>query len=620
MDEAATERARAAINTMYETRERTFANGRAVRGLFEQMCARQAERVHKLKPSEMTDEALLTFIASDIPYDEPEELNVSDILQRFDSLVGLESVKTEVTNLCNFIQMQIKREGKTNIGGRHYIFSGNPGTGKTTVARIMADVFHAMGIISRGQLVEADRSDLVAGFVGQTAIKTNQLVDRALGGVLFIDEAYTLTSSDLDTFGKEAVDTLLKRLEDDRGKFICIIAGYPAEMENFLGTNPGLRSRFTETIHFHDYSAAELAEIFFSLCREKNFTMSTSTREGVMHFFERMYAQRTKDFGNAREVRRAFDTAVANQSKRLMQEIADNTMFNNDLMYELTMRDIEGEEADRVKPIDEVTRAMDRDFIGMSEVKETIRRLAAQTMFLRDRAKMGLGQIEMPIVNIILTGNPGTGKTTITRTLGQVLQSVGMLPTSKVIECDRSNLVGKYMGETPKLVNSYIERAMGGILFIDEAYTLSQANDQYGREAIETLMKRMEDDAGKFVVVAAGYKDEMDQFLDTNPGLASRFNYRLHIKDYTAPELVRIFELMVEKKHYQLSPDAQITMYERINHMYEHKQRNFGNARAIRNLFSQTIQNLSMRVSEIPESARTEESFSLIMPEDFPKE
>ena len=619
MDSGAEERARMAINAMYETRDRTFANGRAVRGLFEQMCARQAERVHRLKPSEMTDEALLTFIANDVPYDEPVTLDFNDILRRFDSLVGLESVRNEVTNLCNYIQMQIRREGKSAISGRHYVFSGNPGTGKTTVARIMADVFHAMGLVARGQLVEADRSDLVAGFVGQTAIKTNQLVDRALGGVLFIDEAYTLTSSDLDTFGKEAVDTLLKRLEDDRGKFVCIIAGYPAEMENFLGTNPGLRSRFTETIHFNDYTAIELAEIFFNLCRDKKFTMSTATREGVLAYFQRMYAQRTKDFGNAREVRRTFDTAVANQSKRLMQEIADSTMFNSEMMYELTLRDIEGEEADRVRPIDEVTKAMDRDFIGMSEVKETIRRLAAQTMFLRDRAKMGLGDVEMPIVNIILTGNPGTGKTTITRTLGQVLQSVGMLPTSKVIECDRSTLVGKYMGETPKLVNSYIERAMGGILFIDEAYTLSQANDQYGREAIETLMKRMEDDAGKFVVVAAGYKQEMDRFLDTNPGLASRFNYRLHINDYTVPELVRIFELMASKKHYQLSPEAELKMYERIRHMYDTKQRNFGNARAIRNLFSQTIQNLSMRVSEIPEAERTEESFRLILPEDFPE-
>ena len=619
MDSEAEERAKAAIAAMYETRDQNFANGRAIRTLFEQMCSRQAERVHKLKPSEMTDEALLTFKAEDVPYDEPAELDYHDILKRFDNLVGLESVKTEVTNLCNYISMQIRREGKANISGRHYVFSGNPGTGKTTVARIMADVFHAMGIVSRGQLIEADRSVLVAGFVGQTAIKTNQLVDSALGGVLFIDEAYTLTSSDLDTFGKEAVDTLLKRLEDDRGKFICIIAGYPAEMDSFLSTNPGLRSRFTETIHFADYNAAELAQIFFNLCSEKKFTMNAATQDGVKQYFERMYAARTHDFGNAREVRRAFDNAVTAQSKRLMQEITDATMFNSAMMYELTLRDIEGEETDRVRPIDEVTRAMDRDFIGMSEVKETIRRLAAQTMFLRDRAKMGLGNVEMPIVNIILTGNPGTGKTTITRTLGQVLQSVGMLPTSKVIECDRSSLVGKYMGETPKIVNSYVERAMGGILFIDEAYTLSQSGDQYGREAIETLMKRMEDDAGKFVVVAAGYLNEMNQFLDTNPGLASRFNYRLHIKDYSASELIRIFELMVSKKNYKLTPEAEQEMYACIGHMYDTRQPGFGNARAIRNLFSQTIQNLSMRVAAMPEAERTEESFRLILPEDFPK-
>lgn len=617
MDDSARERARAAIEAMYETRDKTFANGRAVRQLFEQMCSRQAERVHKLAPAEMTDEVLLTFIGKDVPYDAPVEVDYTEVLQRFDKLVGLNSVRQEVTDLCSIIQMQIKRGNASDVSGRHYVFSGNPGTGKTTVARIMAEVFHSMGLVQRGQLVEADRSSLVAGFVGQTAIKTNQLVDKALGGVLFIDEAYTLISSDLDSFGKEAVDTLLKRLEDDRGKFICILAGYPNEMEKFLDFNPGLRSRFNNVIHFEDYNASELAEIFCNLCREKKFTLSDTTREGVNVFFDRMYAQRTKDFGNAREVRKVFEAAVARQSKRLMQEIADNAMFSSEQMYELTLHDIEGEEVEKVLPIDEVTRAMDRDFIGMSEVKETIRRLAAQTMFLRDRAKMGLGSVEMPVVNIILTGNPGTGKTTITRTLGQVLQSVGLLPTSKVVECDRSQLVGKYLGETPKLVNSFIERAMGGILFIDEAYTLSQSGDQYGREAIETLMKRMEDDRGKFVVVAAGYQDEMQQFLDTNPGLASRFNYRLHLRDYTPTELIQIFEMMVHKKNYQLSPEAEGVLYQRIADMHATKGRNFGNARAVRNLFSETIQNLSFRVSAIPEEQRTAESFRLILPEDL---
>jgi SpoVK/Ycf46/Vps4 family AAA+-type ATPase len=239
-------------------------------------------------------------------------------------------------------------------------------------------------------------------------------------------------------------------------------------------------------------------------------------------------------------------------------------------------------------------------------------------MFLQERARMGLGKVEMPVVNIILTGNPGTGKTTITRTLGQVLQSVGLLPSNKVIETDRSQLVGKYMGETPKLVNSYVERAMGGILFIDEAYTLSQNGDQYGREAIETLMKRMEDDAGKFVVVAAGYQFEMDQFLQTNPGLASRFNYRLHIKDYNVSELVQIFLLMVKKKNYTLTPEAEAAMYQAITNMYDNKDANFGNARAIRNFFSQTIQNLSMRVSELPENERTSQAFQVIEATDIP--
>ena len=617
--------ARKKIKEMYDTREKDFANGRTMRQLFDEICKRQAGRLQKGDISAMSDEQLVTIEAQDIPYEEPKAVDCSECLKKFDGMVGLESVKKEVTSLAAFLTLQIKRGETNTFQGKHYVFTGNPGTGKTTVARIMADVFKTLGVLSRGQLVEADRSKLVAGFSGQTAIKTNQLIDSAIGGVLFIDEAYTLKSNDQDAFGNEAIDTLLKRLEDDRGKFICIVAGYTDQMHDFIDANPGLKSRFTQTIHFEDYNPDELTQIFVNMATGKNFVLDEEMRAAVHRQFEQLYLRRDKNFGNAREARRIFDQTVERQSERLVRQmsqpdvqvcddVADGFQFED--MYKLTVKDLPMAQSTSSRPLDEVLAELD-DFIGMRSVKNAIRRLAVQSMFIKQRAAMGAGSVQQMTMNFILTGNPGTGKTSIARKMGEVLQAMEVLPTSNVIEASRATLVGKYMGETPKIVNAMCDKAMGGILFIDEAYTLSDQNDQYGKEAIDTLMKRMEDDRGKFVVIVAGYQNKMEQFLMMNAGLASRFTYKLHIEDYTQDELLAIFKKMAEKQQYTLSPAAEFKALDVISQMLEVKDETFGNAREIRNLLDETIQQLSIRVSNMPPETVTKETYQIIQPEDF---
>ena len=617
--------ARKQIKEMYDTREKDFANGRSMRQLFDEICKRQAGRLQKGDISAMSNEELMTIEVQDIPYEEPKAVDCSECLKKFDGMVGLESVKKEVTSLAAFLTLQIKRGETNTFQGKHYVFTGNPGTGKTTVARIMADVFKTLGILSRGQLVEADRSKLVAGFSGQTAIKTNQLIDSAIGGVLFIDEAYTLKSNDQDAFGNEAIDTLLKRLEDDRGKFICIVAGYTNQMHDFIDSNPGLKSRFTQTIHFEDYTPDELTQIFVNMATSKKFVLDDEMRAAVHRQFEQLYLRRDKNFGNAREARRIFDQTVERQSERLVRQmsepdvqvcddVADGFQFED--MYKLTVQDLPMSQSSSARPLDEVLNELD-DFIGMHSVKNAIRRLAVQSMFIKQRAAMGAGNVQQMTMNFILTGNPGTGKTSIARKMGEVLQAMEVLPTANVIEASRATLVGKYMGETPKIVNAMCDKAMGGILFIDEAYTLSDQNDQYGKEAIDTLMKRMEDDRGKFVVIVAGYQDKMEQFLMMNAGLASRFTYKLHIEDYTQEELFAIFKKMAEKQQYTLSPAAEFRALDVISQMLEVKDENFGNAREIRNLLDETIQQLSIRVSNMPPETVTKETYQVIEPEDF---
>ena len=603
------------IQEKYDSRGKDFANGRTMRSLFDQICKKQAQRLQGADISSMSNEQLMTIEDQDVPYEAPKAVDYKECLKALDGLVGLGGVKKEISNLAAFLNLQIKRGENNTFQGKHYVFTGNPGTGKTTVARIMTDVFKTLGIVSRGQLVEADRAKLVAGYSGQTAIKTNQLVDEAIGGVLFIDEAYTLKSNDSDAFGAEAIDTLLKRLEDDRGKFICIVAGYTDQMHDFIDTNPGLKSRFTQTIHFEDYTPDELTQIFLNLAAGKKFTVDDNTKAAIHRQFEQLYLRRDKNFGNAREARRIFNEAVEKQSQRLVTLMNDPN-FKEEDMYRLTTADLPMAQNETARPLDEVLNELD-EFVGMRSVKNSIRRLAVQSMFMKQRAAAGAGSVQQMSMNFILTGNPGTGKTSIARKMGEVLQAMDILPTSRVIESSRATLVGKYMGETPKIVNNMCDKAMGGILFIDEAYTLSDGGDQYGKEAIDTLMKRMEDDRGKFVVIAAGYKDKMEEFLQMNPGLASRFTHKLHIDDYNEDELLSIFKSMAQKEQYTLSQTAEFKLLDTIYKMVLAKDESWGNAREMRNLLDSTIQKLSVRVSQLPPDQVTKETYQIILPEDI---
>lgn len=270
--------------------------------------------------------------------DEPKH-SLADAMAALDSLAGLAPVKSEVRKLVSFIQIQGKRRAagmKTAPISYHLVFTGNPGTGKTTVARIIADIYRELGIVKKGQLVETDRSGLVAEFVGQTAAKTNRIVDSALDGVLFVDEAYSLVQGGQGDFGPEAISTLLKRMEDDRDRLIVILAGYTSDMEKFINSNPGLRSRFNRYIEFPDYSAEELSAIFLSMAEKSQYSCDENVRASLRDIMAKASESGDRNFGNARYVRNLFENAIQRQALRL-SSVAPLT---KEMLEELTLHDL----------------------------------------------------------------------------------------------------------------------------------------------------------------------------------------------------------------------------------------------------------------------------------------
>ncbi|MCK6604472.1 MAG: AAA family ATPase [Ignavibacteriaceae bacterium] len=602
---------------LYRRRDKTFGNARLVRNIFDDAKMQLSKRYLKLSPAERTNDALVTIVEPDIVEVFKKDIKkhfrvgvdeekLETTLAKLNGLLGLTSVKKEINELVKLARFFAERgEDIQSRFSDHVVFLGNPGTGKTTVARLFSEIYAALGILPKGHLVETDRQNMVASYVGKTAEKTTELINSSIGGTLFIDEAYTLVKAgdSGSDFGKEAIDTLLKRMEDDRGKFIVIAAGYTEDMQRFLESNPGLQSRFTKFITFEDYNPEELMQISENLLKGKDLRLSDDAREKLMTYYNEKYRGRDKTFANARFVRNTVDAAVRKQLLRVVD-------FDEEKRNSEDAKIVEAIDFDEISKSREEKRAFKvtgnpeilekklaelNSLTGLGDVKRAVEKLISSLKIARLREERGLTVIRKSLHSVFL-GNPGTGKTTVARLLSEIFKEMGILEKGHLIEVDRSSLVAGYVGQTAQKTEEVIKQALGGTLFIDEAYTLNRGGSDFGQEAIDTLLKRMEDFKESLIVIVAGYPNEMKAFLESNPGLGSRFTNYFNFEDYNPIEMLTIARGQSEKSGYKLDETALEELLNVFSKLYENRDINFGNARTVRNILYKAIGNQEERI------------------------
>lgn len=496
---------------------------------------------------------------------ENEVVTLEEALKELNGLIGLESVKTQINDWVEQIKVfKMRQEQGLNVPpmSYHLIFTGNPGTGKTTVARIIAQIYRALGITRTANFVEAQRTDLVAGYIGQTAIKTAEVLKKSLGGVLFIDEAYTLVNKGANDFGQEAIDTLLKTMEDRRNDLVVIAAGYDDLMKGFIESNPGLKSRFKTIIHFDDYNADDLFKIFMTFCNKEQYLVEADTGRLLKGIIINLYNNRSLTFGNGREIRNLFEKIVTNQSRRVATilnptkidlmtiKVCDLPVLNTDIQQpravgksDLSQKGKEVNQPEQSSPEDVVLSNLNNnyrfdwdslpaitfdDVAGLEGVKEEVKLkvllpLSNPEAFEGYRKKNGGG--------LLLYGPPGTGKTMIA---AAIANEIG----AKFCSVKPSDLLHQGAGNTEKAVRTLFAEARQfpiSVIYFDEMDSIAQKDTKssYSKQLRSELLAQLQGiesygkDTGNILYLIASTNKPWD--MDSAFIRPGRFGTRIYV-------------------------------------------------------------------------------------------
>lgn len=555
---------------------------------------------------------------------------LEEVLFELESLIGLSEIKNNIREYITYVTyLQLRKKNgiidKDEIN-LHSVFTGNPGTGKTTVVKLLGEIYKAMGLLSKGHVLTVESSDLITGYVRQTGENTKEFIEKARGGILFIDEAYMLYKDGASNdFGPEAITALITEMSDGKGDIAIMVAGYPKEMESFIKSNPGLKSRFRNYYHFNDYTPNELTAIALYAANKKEVVLSELAILKLSKFITDAFRKRDNTFGNARLVNAMIDEAKMNLGIRLMRDFEENQL-TKELLITVEEQDVE-DVVKNVKtktlhlPIDQtlLSEALEElnSLIGLTTIKKEVKELVRLTKYYKEIDRDILKAFSM---HSVFLGNPGTGKTTVARIIGKVYKALGLLERGHVVEADGSSLIAGFVGQTSLKTKELISKAMGGVLFIDEAYAITEGgstnSSNFGKKAIATLIKEMEDHRGEFSVIVAGYTDNMKRFIEINPGMKSRFDKTFHFKDFTENELWEIAQTMFLNKNITVNIKAEEHLKLYILNLYKHRTKYFGNARSMRKIVEKCIRNQELRMANLPKDKRTQKLISTVIIED----
>lgn len=533
---------------------------------------------------------------------------LTQALEELDALVGLSGVKSSLHAFSHLVGVTIARGQSITDGSGitlNFVFAGSPGTGKTTVARLLGRILYGYGLLNSGHVVEVLRNDLVAGYIGQTAIKTAEVFERALDGVLFIDEAYSLTApgaSGGSDYGAEAISTLIALMEEHRGRVCVVVAGYPDKMEQFLGSNPGLRGRFSRFFTFEDYEPDELSEIFKRIAGSRGFTVEEGIEARLRAHWLRLGTQ--EGFSNARAARQLLEDSQVRHATRVANLDETDGLDLNLLLPDDVLPPTRASERGRnveEGAVDAILAELD-ELIGLESVKTRLRDTVAFAQVQAERQRRGLSA-QAVTLNAAFVGSPGTGKTTVARLLGRLYAHLGLLERGHLVEVSRSDLVASYVGQTASKTRAQVDRALDGVLFIDEAYSLSRGGstgggNDYGIEAINELVLALENRRERLAVIVAGYPAEMASFLRTNPGLGSRIPNTFVFEDLANADLVDVLLRMASKSEHSLSDES----HPLLEGYFAGARRgtSFGNARTARALWEEILSVQASRLASLP--------------------
>ncbi|KAG1712488.1 hypothetical protein DVH05_000232 [Phytophthora capsici] len=519
-----------------------------------------------------------------------------DPIKLLDKLYRMEEIKEQLIQLRNeMIVAEREGSGLPKVG--HFVFRGSPGTGKTTVARVMADILHGMGVLATTKLVETSGLELTAEYVGQTKEKMNQKLGEAKGGLMFIDEAYELGKG---KFGEEAMTTLVAAMTNPSyAGMVIIIAGYPKDMDQMLDRNVGLKSRFTKFIDFPDWEAQDAVMFLSGKAETENFEVESEAVLSLQKTFVEL--KKLANFGNGRDAVRVWEELKRCRSQRVVKEpeleptITEDDAENAGQAVIIARRG--GGVPGKGVPADEDPMKLLDELYRMDQIRAQLTRLKTE-MIVAERE----GSKRPEIGHFVFRGSPGTGKTTVARVMAQILYAMGALATTKLVETSGLDLTGEYIGQTKTKVTDKLVEAKGGLLFIDEAYELGKGH--FGEEALTTLVAAMTDPVyAGMVIVIAGYPHEMDTMLRRNSGLKSRFTRYIDFPDWEAEDGVAFLKAKAENEEIQLENGVEKLIMKTFTALK--KLDGFGNGRDAVQLWKDLLQSRAQRVFHSNEEVRT---------------